>query len=412
MRMHRVAWLVLPLLVSCTKPPPDAYQPTNAYQTAPTAQGPTIALGNDSTGVACAGQQRANQDVVFYCGKVFQPSGRVVSEKADPGTQPVALASASPWRSGMDRQFNCERPTTIQYNGAPAAELQCTRRIGGFLRIALVSVVDGRAYFGDADPGAAAALQRAIGLASNRLKAANAANAPVDSTIGAGIGNTHAVSSADIGAFDDLMYKAAKANLKSRFADSEQDYALAADLLADKEGKDTPAAAEPLLHEAMQLSNLGRYDEARSVFQTAAKLIDAGRRDANEVLDDTLPATLDLYRGLDLLNQGQPENVRQATELLRQAESGFGRFVRQEDRAPARANVIASRRGILSAISDLSDAELYPRPRIGTCGAGFDLGQAKPRDRPENAGQVGREHQGERRGGTTGRAARRRGAAA
>lgn len=370
MRMHRIALLVLPLLSFCTRPPPDAYVGTSPGQFA------TIALGSDSSGATCKGDQRSNGDIVFYCGEGAQPSGRVGSSPVAAGTSPMNLAINSSWRTGLESRYACDHaPASSRIADAPAADLNCKRRIGGFPRLARVTVDGDRAYFGDADPAAADALQRAFGIATHKLKPEIAAAVPADLRPASGRAYEDAATSSDVNYYDKLMYDAAKANLTAKYAESERDYGLAVELLFKKQGKETPSAADPLLHRAMQLSNMGLYKDSDLVFSTADKLINTGLANG-DLLDSTLPATQALYRALSLLNQDRP---KEAAPLLDKAEAGFKSYVREEDRNPVKSNAMATRqtnamatrRGLTSAISSLSDAELYRQLESGRAALGL-----------------------------------------
>jgi CHAT domain-containing protein len=360
MRAIWISLFALSVLVSCEKPPPHAYKGAGGVQTA------TIPMGMDSAGNQCAGNRRDNGDVVFYCGADERPTGRVVTERTAGDAVPADLAVASQWRSGIDSQFLCGAPKPAQTGDGPGAELTCKRRIGGFLRFALVVAKGGTAYFGDSDPDAAPVLQRAFGLATGRLSADAVAAATTDSHLTPDNVYAGPMSSSDIGYYDKLMYDAARANLESNYALAEQDYGFAVELLYRKQGKQTPSAADPLLHQAMQLSNLGLFKDAHDAFETAAKLLGAGDTEADQ-LDATLPATLDLYLGLDALNQNKPDS---GLSYLDKAEAGFRKFLRDETKSAPRPAGVSTLRGPMAAISNLSDAEFYRQLEPGRAAMG------------------------------------------
>lgn len=359
----RALWallILLPVLAGCDKPPPEAYKGASGVQSA------TIALGKDANGNLCAGNRRDGGDVVFYCGADERPTGRIVVDKTAGAAAPADLAAASQWRSGIDSQFVCGTPKPAQSDDGAGVELTCRRRIGGFLRFALVIVKGGAGYFGDADPDAAGVLQRAFGIATGRLTPEAAAAASTDSHLGAEQVYAESMSSSDVGYYDKLMYDAAKANLESNYALAEQDYAFAVQLLYKKQGKQTPSAADPLLHQAMQLSNLGLFKDAGEAFDTAGKLLGSGGTEADQ-LDATLPSTLELYRGLDDLNQNKPD---QALARLDKAEAGFRKFLRDEGKPSPRPIGVSTLRGPMAAISNLSDAEFYRQLEPGRAALG------------------------------------------
>jgi CHAT domain-containing protein len=322
----------------------------------PTGSVASIALGNDGSGLACSQQTQPDGQVLIYCGDLPQPSGRIVIEPVAAGTQPAHLVQRSPWRTTLDLRFDCREHGSEPLFDSQTATLDCVRRMSGWPRIALVTVLDGEAYFGDADPAAALVLRRGIGVLSGRI-AASAAQVPVNEGLAARRAAAEAVSSRDIRQYDVLMMAGVRANLTENFAAAEAAFRQAAELQLRYQGPDAPTRADPLLHQALQLSNLGRYAESDAVFATATHLIDAARSRGSLLPDETLVARLALYRGLSLLNQNRPTD---AMTLFDQAERGYTIFAPQGSRLrPAGAT---APRGLEAAVAGLAEAQLFQDP--------------------------------------------------
>lgn len=341
--MWRVRLAACLLLAGCAAP-------------APADRATPVSLGTDGSGLACTQQVRPNGEALIYCGDLRQPSGRIVVE--DGRAEALGLAMASRWRSGLDRRFACHPPRAEPLLGTTAAVLDCSRRASGWPRIAIAVVIDGRAYLGDADPAAGLVLRRGIGVAAGRLAPATASAAPIDAGLAATRAAAEAVSSRDIRDYETLMAAGVRANLTEAFAASEAAFRQAAALQLRYQGPDAPARADPLLHEALQLSNLARFAESDALFATAEQLLVQAQRRGAALPDPTVVPRLALYRGLSLLNQGQPAAAMAQFDL---AERGFAPLAPPPQRIPRPAGAPAAR-GIEAAQASIAEAQLFQDP--------------------------------------------------
>jgi CHAT domain-containing protein len=345
-----VVALVLALLTGCDLPPPDSYVSSTT-----TGAGATP-LGQDSSGAVCVEQTQGSAEILVYCGNVTQPSARVVAEAVSGA--PEALADTSAWRTAIDGRFRCDAPATATLFGAPAVALQCVRRIGGWPHLALVAELGGKTYFGDADPSAAAVLQRAIGVLSGQVKADSAATMPIDPGLAATRAANQAISSRDIHAYDELMAAGVRANLIDDFAAAEAAFRQAAAL----QRADNPARADPLIHQALQLSNLGRYAEANAVFDRAQTAIEQARTaGGGQLADPSLAPRLALYRALSQLNQGRPTD---ALPLLDQAEQGYTAIVPPDQRVVRGPVKVARTSGLEATMAALAEEHVFQEPTV------------------------------------------------
>ena len=120
-----------------------------------------------------------------------------------------------------------------------------------------------------------------------------------------------AFSSGDVGQFDGLMTAGTRANLADNTGAAETAFRAALALQQKLLGRDNPNTATTMMSLALQLSNEGRFAEADTMFDQAAKLTP---RSAEVIA----PARLLHYRGLDAMNQGKLEL---ALQLLTQADA-------------------------------------------------------------------------------------------
>src|SRR5580698_116300 len=316
--MVKTSLAVLLVLASCAKPPQTAYD----SQTGNSATAASLPVGQNAAGESCTIQRNGgNADV--YCGSWDQPSAHAQTGGPATASDLTALASTSAWRASLEGGYACNAPSpTTILNGVPAEVLSCTQRFGGWPHVALVSVIDGTAYYADGVLPALPPMQRTLGVLSGKISAGDASRASVaasDQILARRLA-AQAFSSGDIGHYDALMVLAAKANQAEDFPSAIIAYRAALALQQKKIGADNPGAVAPMLELALNLSDQAQYSEAVSIFTAAAKLAPASS-------DPTAEAKLLHYQGLDALNQNNPQ---QALPLLRQAERLYATLLPSE----------------------------------------------------------------------------------
>jgi CHAT domain-containing protein len=296
-------------LASCARPPESAYVDGKA-----TAH---VALGTNSVGEACTQSSSAGaRDADILCGSWDQPAARVL--RGDPASpaQLSALVTASPWRNGLDNRLQC--PTGAEATvilGQPALLLHCTRLMGGWPQIAVATVIDGTAYYADGVEPSLPAMERSIGVLSGKLRGQAVTQHQINPALAAQRIAANAFSASDVGDYEQSMNTAASANRAGNYADAERAYNSVAQLQRRVLGPASPALARTLAGDAVQLSNLGRYNEAENLLNQAELLATApGQTDEN-----ALPVVL-YSRALHLLNEQKPE---QALSELKRSEAGF-----------------------------------------------------------------------------------------
>lgn len=310
--MRREVAFALVLLLgsgSCAKPPPDAYVGASGAR-----GGVPVPLGQSRAGESCDWFASGNGGEIF-CGAWEHPSGRVEATVIA-RTAPLdsVVGPGSPWRAALDGRFQCESPvaTTI-LGGIPAQTLSCTRRVGGWPQAALVAVIDGRAYKADGILTIQPLLERAIGVASGRVAARDAASLPpskTDALYAVRLAKV-AFTTGDLDRYAKLMESGNQANLSQNFAVAEEAFRAALFVQQKTLGDKDPATAMTLAHVALQVSDQGRFAEADALFAQTDSL-------ASRSSDATTRALILHYRGLHAMNrQDWPE----ALTLLDRAEA-------------------------------------------------------------------------------------------
>ncbi len=314
--MRAAFWLALaPVLLaaSCAVPPPDAYLGGSARSSAG-----AIGLGSNTAGEACTlAPVRDGADV--FCGTWDQPSGHVTAVAAT-GATLTTVATTSGWRTGINERLVCGDPAPTALAGnMPALLLNCSRKVGGWPQVALVSRAGGQDYLADGILPALPVLQRAIAVLSGQSSAAEAARAPsgdADALIASRLA-TQSFSAGDIGQFQALMVAGTRANLAENYTGAERAYRAALALQQKALGPNDPGIASTLLLIALQLSNQGRSVEAAAAFDRAGRLVGG-------TADPFALARLQHYRGLNAINERHPD---EALPLLQGAERAYSRVL-------------------------------------------------------------------------------------
>ncbi len=301
-------------LAGCQRPPASAY----VHGTSIARPAEQTSLGTNTAGEACVRQPAGAGGAEVFCGTWQQPSARI--ENGGPATagEMAAAASSGTWRTAIDARMQCGPPaSTSILGGQPALLLSCSSRQGGWPQVAMVAVVNGTLWRGDAVLPAATAMERAIGVLSGVVRADTAPpGSQADGLLARRLA-AQPFTASDIGAFDQLMTAGTRANLADDPTDAEQAFRAALALQRKVLGRDDPNTATTLLTLAVQVSNLGRYAEADELFAEAAPLV---QRSA----DSTAPARLLHYRGLHAKNEG---HLDEALALLVQAQAAYAAWI-------------------------------------------------------------------------------------
>ncbi len=281
-------------LASCARPPASAY-----YTARASAQGTPI--GKNTTGEDCTLVDRGSGGADIFCGAWQQPSARIRSGGAASGANLMALATSSAWRAELEKLLHlCRSASGSVERRRPAMQSP----FGGWPQIALVTMVGSTVWLADGTPAAFPVIQRGVAkLAGGGDTAAPAASTQLSADMASYLA-ARAFSAGDIAQYESLMTAGLQANLAGRPDEAEAYRAALALQEKQSGGKDTPASAAALMSVALQLSDEGHFEDAKTFFEraeTALKADNAGQLDANG------QARLALYRGLNAININDPD---------------------------------------------------------------------------------------------------------
>ena len=360
--------ILIPLLLAswlagCDKPPLDAYVAAGASASKSEGQ---VSMGKNAVGEDCTqaaaelpgGVRKAD----VFCGTWTQPSATVRSGGTGSASELAQLATNSPWRTGINDRFRCETPTATTILGnQPAQLLQCTRLVGGWAHAAMVAHVNGRFWFADGVLPAASVMERSIGVLAGVTKADAAPVSSAADALLAGRLAAQSFSTDDVGRYDALMKAGTRANVANNLSSAETAFRAALTLQQKTLGKDNPSTVTPLMSLALVLSDEGKFAEADNLLEQAEKLVAKSP-------EPTARARLDHYRGLNALNQGNPQA---ALTLLEKAERGYAAEVPAgalaAKAAPPTSNVFASS-GRLGALTPAQDLLSNPQSQSAILG--------------------------------------------
>jgi CHAT domain-containing protein len=277
-----------------------------------TANGPA---GQTTGGEECAWRQAGSASSGTYeiiCGAWRDPSARVVAGPGVAGTAGLMQAvSAGSWREELNGRAVCEAPQPTRIlGGQEAVAMQCRRRNGGVPHLALAASVDGRTYFADGVAPSLPAIEATIANLSGRGVSTGSSADRTALMAMAARGN---FGTGDIQRYQNLMRVGAYNNVEENYVAAEDAYRDAVALHQRLFGADNPEQVDALIHQALQVSNLGRHDEAEALFARADRF-------APQVSDPMLRARMDHYRAAHYANR---RDLAKARAELDQAEAAY-----------------------------------------------------------------------------------------
>ncbi|UFN49512.1 CHAT domain-containing protein [Roseomonas sp. OT10] len=348
--------LLAPLLAlgACNAPPPGAYVAPGEATSARRAEGEPA--GQDARGGACLAQPAAAPPADLpvlrareaFCGGWTQPAARVVELQGGSDAASLdALARGGLWRTQLDQRVTCGAPeATTLSGGAPARLLSCTRRVGGWPHVALVTAGPRGPVVADGLVTALPVMERLAlgqgtggGVSAGRSASAALAVRQLSAS---------AFSADDVGRYEQLMELGTQLNQAENYASAEEAYRSALAVQERALGRDNPNTVQALMSLALNLSNQQRLRDAEQLFARADSL-------APRAADTVAPARLLHYRGLHALNAGEPA---EAEALLRRAETAYAAQVPDslEGSAPLGDVTIAGTPSARAALIGLAEA--------------------------------------------------------
>jgi CHAT domain-containing protein len=303
------ALLICTALVACTPPPPEAHVAGGRQDSL------ALDVGMNSVRQPCA-LQTGKVESQIYCGTADDPSGRVVSMPATGELDTFLTVSA--WRTALDRRLRCEAPVPITVLDHPAARLSCARLSGNWPHLVVATRRGETFYVADGGKNLEPVLGQAIGVVAGAVPAVpfaapNAEELKARRDIAQSVAGDSGDPERDV---ERLARTGARENHSGNYAAAEQAYraAVARKKAALGSPRD-PGLAILLAHQALQVSNQGRYGEADRLFARAETLAGAPGQ-----ADPVAKPLVTQMRALDKINHGQMED---ALRLLDLAASGF-----------------------------------------------------------------------------------------
>jgi CHAT domain-containing protein/tetratricopeptide (TPR) repeat protein len=278
-----------------------------------------VLVGTNSVGERCSQQGDSTRTASIYCGEWEQPSARIskgISASADTLT---SLATSSPWRNELNTRFVCNDAVPTGLLGSqPSVLMQCTRRVGGWPHVAVVTLVNGTAWYLDGVTASVPIMARALAIMTGQVSGTLISpQLPGADTLLATRLAAQAMKSGDIGEYEHLMAAGTRANLADSPVAAERAFRAALTLQQKALGVGNPNTADALMLIALQLSNQGQYAQAEPLFARAEQL-------ARLSADPAAVSRLAHYRGLHELNQSNPDR---ALAYFDQAEAGYTALV-------------------------------------------------------------------------------------
>ena len=254
MRRAIATALGLMLLAGCTAATPGAEGQRSAE-----AGRELVVVGSNAVGERCTQQSDLPRSASVYCGTWEQPSARISRGPAASADTLSELATRSDWRTELNNRFTCNEPVRTALLGSqPSVIMQCTRRVGGWPQVAMVTVVDGTAWYLDGVSASVPVMARSLAIMTGRSSGGETASRlpGADALLATRLA-AQATKSGDIGEYEHLIAAGTRANLASSPVAAERAFRAALTLQQKALGANNPNTADPMMLVALQLSNQG-----------------------------------------------------------------------------------------------------------------------------------------------------------
>ncbi|MBL8671212.1 MAG: CHAT domain-containing protein [Alphaproteobacteria bacterium] len=287
----------------------------------------SIALGKNMVGEECRAQPRQrgsveemdNKPFDIFCGTWEQPSGRFIMVSGERvkllGDNPQTWASTSWWRQQIDQRLECKgQQESRVLDNVPAVIMECQLRRGGWPYTAFVARDNGSIFLADGIPPAQTALEAAIRRVVDpkaviAQTAADGQRSQAILDLEKRLGKSGGMfSTNDLAAYQDLMRLGQLYNSSRNYIGAERAYRKALEIHERVLGFNNPETGTALISLALEVSNQGRFDEARALFDRAEPLVRASQ-------DSSDTARYLTYRAMDAANrQDRAEAIKFARE--------------------------------------------------------------------------------------------------
>ena len=217
------------------------------------AAGKSVTVGSNAVGEVCSQRFDSTRSASIYCGTWEQPSARI-SSGGTVGVETLSkLATQGVWRMGLDERFQCGDPVPTTLLGEqPTVLLECTRRIGGWPHLAIVTLVNSTAWYLDGVNASLPVMARSLAIMTGQSNGerelrVNGADALLATRLAA-----MATKSGDIGEYEHLMTAGTRANLSDSPVAAERAFRAALTLQKKALGAGNPNTADPARTAALE----------------------------------------------------------------------------------------------------------------------------------------------------------------
>ena len=230
------------LLAGCTAATPGAEGPRS------TETGrESVVVGSNTVGERCTQQSNSTRSASIYCGTWEQPSARISRGTPASADTLSELATRSDWRTELNNRFICNDPVQTALLGSqPSVIMQCTRRVGGWPHVAMVTVVGGTAWYFDGVSASVPVMARSLAIMTGQSSGGEAASRlpGADALLATRLA-AQATKSGDIGEYEHLMAAGTRANLASSPVAAERAFRAALTLQQKALGANNPEHRRP-----------------------------------------------------------------------------------------------------------------------------------------------------------------------
>jgi CHAT domain-containing protein len=286
MKMSRIAiGLALAAAAVSGLPAAAGAVPISARDSFRIGSGGSVLCTAESVGADRALSGMFDRGYAIVCRDAAVPVGRIYALRAS-GPDPVRRLAAV-----RDEQMACGAPASAPLEGVGSVEITDCKLKGADVAYRVYQARKGSIlYSAEGFAGYDGALR--LGLRSVVADKALPGELSIATT---GVGDAAALARVQAGALD-----ASRALAEAYRRNNTGSYAESAEFFASvSQGGDSQSAkAEGLSNEALQKSNLGRFDEAEALFSRAAQLVGA---------DPIVARQYRNYRAMHLLNRGDPK---------------------------------------------------------------------------------------------------------
>lgn len=239
-------------------------------------------LGQDCHSVLSKAQTKENnatQTFDVFCGDTQESSGNIfisnlplaiAGNTQDQIRTAIQLAASDlPSTQAVNLRLLCHPGKWLESGDGEILSSSCTYREGGWQAVTVTALRGDRLIQGDGPPSLFPVLTSFVSNGRTVDDSASA-NKKLETLMGS---TASLYDAGDVQAYRDLVKQARLLDSIGNYADSEQAYRKALDVQKRGGSDNGTAMGDTLMNLAVEISNQGRFDEARELFKTAEPLV-------------------------------------------------------------------------------------------------------------------------------------------